>query len=659
MYDVQLLGALSLYDGNIAEMRTGEGKTITSSIAVVLNAIYDKVHVITVNEYLALRDKEELSLLYEKLGFSVSINLIKMKKEQKAQAYNADIMYSTASELGFDYLKDNMVSTPQEKVNQHKYATALIDEVDLVLIDEARTPLIIGKGQPENQYEIVRAQKAVEKLNVNDYIVDIQSQTVVLTDTGEQKINNYFKIDNIYAEKNIQYMYRVNQALLANFIYKKEVDYTIAKKDKKSEKEIVIIDTFTGRIFFGRRFTHGLHQAIEAKHAKEGIKIQDETKTTATITLQNFFRLYHKLSGMSGTAKEESKEFFEIYGVNITVIPPNKPVRRTDFPLVIFKTKNEKWKYVTERVKYHYELGRPVLIGTVSVEDSEVLSEILHQNRLPHKVLNAKQNEEEANIIAQAGRKYSITVATNMAGRGTDIKVDKDTELVVFLTELNESQRIDNQLKGRTSRQGNNGLTETIISLEDGIFEKTKMEALKTLTVINPVPNSVFKVLKMVQEELENSGYAMRNNSLKYDDVIREQRNIFYKSRDKILYEDDINKLKEYLEKLTNNQKLLELEELIKNNKSENNRLMIYKSLILNSIDYAWVDHIDKLESLKDGISWRSYNGSNPFIVYQNEAQILWNDFNKNIKSYISEHLKNIRKLEEVEKEKSAYNMRY
>lgn len=648
LYDVQLEGAITLNNGKIAEMKTGEGKTITSSLPVILNALDNHVHVVTVNPYLAKRDKEELEKLYSALGFTTGLNTSEMKSVEKKLAYECDIMYSTASELGFDYLRDNMVTSLEERVNPYGYNFALIDEVDLVLIDEARTPLIIGKPKEDDKNLIIKADNIVKKLLHSDYEIDPQSKGIALLSTGIDKIENFYSIDNLYSQENIPVMYRINQALLANYAYQKDIDYAIARQNKKSKKEIVIIDKFTGRLFFGRRFTNGLHQAIEAKHRKEGIQIQDETQTVATITLQNYFRSYSKLAGMSGTAKEEAKEFNDIYGLEVVEIKPNKPLNRKDFPILILEDKQEKWDYVLNRIKYHHDKGRPVLIGTVSVEDSEVLSNLLKNNKLNHSVLNAKQDKSEAEIIKNAGKAGQITVATNMAGRGTDIKVDKNTELVVILTELNESLRIDNQLKGRTSRQGAYGITETILSIHDTIFEKTNVSAVKSLTAVNPLPPAFESILRMVQEELESSGYSSRNNSLKYDDVIREQRNLFYKARNYIL------ETKNDLEKVYKNfggKHIDKINDFAKNSSLKESLLREY---LLYALDNSWVEHIDKLEKLKDGISWRSYNGSNPIIIYQNEAKELWEIFLKDTSIKLNAISQEVEKLD-YKKMKSAY----
>lgn len=630
LHDVQLHGAIALYDGNIAEMRTGEGKTYTSALPTILNATIAPTHVVTVNEYLAQRDKEELEPLYKALGFTVGLNLNEMNITQKRAAYDCDIMYSTANELGFDYLKDNMVPNLSYRVNQHGYNSTLIDEVDLVLIDEARTPLIIGQDSKSPAGPIMEAQNIVSTLSPEtDLKIDYKSRSVSLTNAGAEKVANAYNLVNIYDEDNIGYMHLINEALLANFIYKENVDYAITKG---KNKEVCIIDSFTGRMQPGRRFSNGLHQALEAKHLRNGVEIKEENKTIATITLQNYFRLYNKISGMSGTAIEEQNEFQEVYGLKVIPIQPNKPLIRKDEEIIAFTTAKMKWDYVVERIIYHNKEHRPVLVGTVSVEDSELLSKRLSKARLKHKVLNAKQNEEEAKVIAQAGAKNAITIATNMAGRGTDIKVDDDTELVVILTELNESSRIDNQLKGRTSRQGAPGRTETIISLEDSIFKRVNVDFMKRFNLTNPLPKQFIKAFKSIQEELESNSYSARRSALKFDDVIREQRNIFYNTRNKILqsFHNENNFIVELMyEALSENEEALNNFNFL--TVDDKAKRALAKEVLLYSLDKAWVDHIDKLEALKSGIGWRGQNGKNPIITYQNEANELYEKFKQQV----------------------------
>lgn len=631
LYDVQLQGAVALFEGNIAEMKTGEGKTITSSLPVILRATEGKgCHVVTVNEYLAKRDKEILEPIYKFLGLTVSLNLNMDTRSKKKESYKADIMYSTASELGFDYLNDNMVMRIEDKVNfRGFYNYALIDEVDLVLIDEARTPLIIGKPFENDTIGVIKAQMAVSKLKPSDVTIDMKNRSVVLTESGQEIIQNYYKIENLYSKENTEIVHQVQQALSANFVFKADIDYSVTIENGK--RTITIIDSFTGRLAIGRRFSQGLHQAIEAKHQKDKVEILEENKTVATITLQNFFRLYNKLAGMSGTAKEERSEFTEIYGLNVVEIDTNKPVIREDKPMVMYNNLDEKWKAITHAtVEYHNE-GNPVLIGTVSVEDSEILSNEFKKIGLKHQVLNAKQDAKEAHIISKAGVKGAVTISTNMAGRGTDIKVDEGYKLIVISTELNESKRIDNQLKGRTSRQGAPGVTETIISAEDRIFTKTALsDKFKRINMGVGQTKAFAKLVESVQEELESASFAARRSSLKYDDIIREQRKIFYEARDKVLELNNYKEAEEYLEKVSG--KIYDLNKIAGSNEG---KIRMIRDLLLYAMDAAWIDHIDNLETLKQGIGWRAQSGHNPIIIYQNEAKLLYDEFLDNIKESI------------------------
>lgn len=629
-YDVQLQGGITLFDGKIAEMKTGEGKTITSVFPVVLRAMSGNgVHVISVNEYLTERDYNNLKPIYEFLGLTVALNKHDDNRTVKIKSYEADIMYSTASTLGFDYLNDNLVMDKSQKVGKRKKYFALIDEIDLVLIDEARTPLIIGRSQSNESPNIIRAQYAVEKLKSEDVIVDIKSQSVVLTKEGESKIGEYFGIENIYDEQHTEIFHLVYQALLANFVFKEDVDYSVTLE--KGSKTITIIDTFTGRLYFGRRYNNGLHQALEAKHHKDGVLLQDENQSTATITLQNFFKLYDYLAGMSGTAKEEYTEFLEIYGLHVIEIDTNKPLIREDKPLELYQTLEEKWDRVVELTSEYNKEGHPVLIGTVSVEDSEYLSNKFKKAKIKHQLLNAKQDSREAEIISKAGKKGSVTISTNMSGRGTDILVDENYKLIVISTELNESTRIDNQLKGRTSRQGAPGVTETILSAEDSIFVKTKItDKLKLLvTVSQGRSKQVDKLLKNVQSELEAASFSARRYSLKYDDIIRDQRSNFYSARDKVLEIGNLGTGIEYLNKLSRN----DYTNIIKSaSGSDTQKIKMLQDLLLLALDGAWIQHINNLEILKSGIGWRASSGHNPIIVYQNEAKLLYDEFQDTIR---------------------------
>lgn len=652
VYDVQLQGAVALFEGNIAEMKTGEGKTLTSAFPIVLRATEGLgCHVVTVNEYLTQRDHSILEPIYTFLGLTSSVNLNEHSRGKKKESYKADIMYSTASELGFDYLRDNMVSNLGDKVNQRTYNYALIDEVDLVLIDEARTPLIIGKPFDNDEAMVIKAQYAINKLKKDDLELDFKNNNVTLLESGQEKIEEYFNLDNLYSEDNTLIAHYVHQALIANFIFMEDKDYAITKSEGKNI--ISIIDTFTGRISHGRRFTNGLHQALEAKHIKDKVEILEETKSVATITLQNFFRLYTKLAGMTGTGKEERSEFMEIYGLNVVEIDTNKPVIREDKPIIMYNTKAEKWKAVTKKTVEYHNQGHPVLIGTVSVEDSEILSKHFKAIKLKHQVLNAKQDSKEAEIISYAGVKGAVTIATNMAGRGTDIKVDPDYKLVVISTELNESTRIDNQLKGRTSRQGAPGITETIISADDGIFSKTALsDRIRMINKGLGDTKNFIKLIKTVQNELESAAFAARRFSLKYDDIIREQRASFYNARNKVLelktYEDAIL----YINKLSK-KKLNKKIESIKGSKDGLTRMI--RDLLLYSMDQAWINHIGNLETLKQGISWRAQSGHNPIIIYQNESKLLYDEFLDEIAETIIEMLDEMEVISDGNIQKNLY----
>ena len=476
-YHVQLMGGIVLHDGNIPEMRTGEGKTLTATMPVYLNALTGEgVHVVTVNEYLATRDSTEMGELYNWLGLTVGLNINSKSSEEKRAAYACDITYSTNNELGFDYLRDNMVVYRHQMV-QRPLNYAIVDEVDSILIDEARTPLIIS-GQAEKSTALyTRTDMFVKKLKEEvDYKIDIQSKTISLTETGIEKAEEYFDLDNLYDIENTALTHHLDQALRANYIMLRDIDYVV------QEGKVLIVDQFTGRIMDGRRYSDGLHQAIEAK---ENVDIEDETKTMATVTFQNFFRMYKKLAGMTGTAKTEEEEFREIYNIEVIQIPTNKPVIRDDRPDILYTTLNSKFKAVVQDIKERYRKGQPVLVGTVAVETSELLSNLLTKERIPHEVLNAKNHFKEAEIILNAGQKGAVTIATNMAGRGTDIKLGLGVAelggLAVIGTERHESRRIDNQLRGRSGRQGDPGVSQFYLSLEDDLMKRFGSDRVKQL----------------------------------------------------------------------------------------------------------------------------------------------------------------------------------
>lgn len=663
-YDVQIKGAIVLHEGNVAEMRTGEGKTLTATMPIILNAISGNgVHVVTVNEYLAKRDIEELRPLYEFFELTVGLNINSKSPDQKREAYNADILYTTATELGFDYLRDNMVKAPNERVNTKPRNFALIDEVDSILIDEARTPLIIAQDSNDGLADYINADKFAKSLVITDYYIDLEAKVVFLSKDGEEKANKFFHVESIYDSENTEIMHRIAQAMHANLIQKLDVDYAIKQNDSNN-KEIVIIDQFTGRIMPGRRFNDGLHQALEAKHLRDGVTINPESVTSATITLQNFFRLYKKLAGMSGTAKTEEEEFTDIYNMRVIEIETNKPSQRKDHPLALYTTKKSKWLAIINKIKKLQETGQPLLVGTASVEDSEYLSKLLKAEKIPHVVLNAKQDQNEAETIAKAGKRGSITIATNMAGRGTDIKLTDDVKnlggLFVLSTELNESRRIDNQLKGRAGRQGDPGETVITASLEDDLFKrfgsKKIQERLKaTMAEGFPLPlnRTLSNLLTESQKRVEGQTFDARKSTLQYDDIVREQRTIYYEDRQKVVDAKSLDDLMPHIKKVTTQISSNEIlrsksdwddwkehhpiesltEVVIDTFKKmdQTSALNTAKAIILSAMDSSWIKHIDALEQLRSGISYRSYAGGNPIIAYQNESAQLYDELINNI----------------------------
>ena len=545
-YYVQLLGGLAIHYGNIAEMKTGEGKTLTSILPAYLNALTgDGVHIITVNEYLAGRDANWMGKIYEFLGLTVGINYREYNQEQKRAAYNCDIMYSTNNEIGFDYLRDNMVVRAEDRV-QRPLNFVIIDEVDSVLIDEARTPLIIsgGKMQSANLYQ--QADKFAKTLKENEgYIYDEKTKATSLDETGIKKAEKYFNVKNLYDIEHATLVHFINQALHANYSMKKDFDYVI------QDGKIVIVDQFTGRLMPGRNFSEGLHQAIEAK---EGVQINEETKTLATITFQNLFRMYKKIAGMTGTAKTEEEEFRDIYNMYVIQIPTNKPIIRQDYSDLIFATAEGKYSAIVKEIKERHEKGQPVLVGTVAVENSEKLSKMLKKEHIPHEVLNAKNNAREAEIIAKAGEKGAVTIATNMAGRGTDIKLGKGVKelggLCVLGTERHESRRIDNQLRGRSGRQGDPGMTQFCVSFEDDLMVRFGTDSAKHLLQkvgfdgeLSIRSKALSRSIESAQKRVEGNNFDTRKHLLEYDDVINNQRMIIYGRRNQILDSDSIHSI--------------------------------------------------------------------------------------------------------------------
>ena len=543
---VQLLGALAIHYGNIAEMKTGEGKTLTSVLPAYLNALSGKgVHIITVNEYLAGRDAEWMGGIHRFLGLTVGVNTRDMSPREKQEAYNCDILYSTNNEIGFDYLRDNMVIRKENRV-QRPLNFAIVDEVDSVLIDEARTPLIISGGSMQSANLYLDADKFAKSLKEGvDYILDETGKTTIsvsLTDEGSAKAEKMFKIKNLYEIENTTLLHYINQALKANYAMKLDVDYVV------QDGEVVIVDQFTGRLMKGRAYSDGLHQAIEAK---EGVKINQETKTLATITFQNLFRMYKKLSGMTGTAKTEEEEFRDIYNMYVIEIPTNKPVIRIDAPDLVFATRSAKYKAIINEVKKRYEKGQPVLIGTIAIETSELISDLLKKAHIPHDILNAKNHAREAEIISKIGEHRSVTIATNMAGRGTDIKLSDEIRelggLCVIGTERHESRRIDNQLRGRSGRQGDPGYTQFFVSMEDDLMIRFGSERIREMMKSfgfgdQAIQSKTFtKAIGTAQKRVEGNNFDTRKHLLQYDDVMNTQREIMYGKRNEILDSESIH----------------------------------------------------------------------------------------------------------------------
>lgn len=676
-YRVQIMGGIVMHNGDVPEMRTGEGKTLTATMPVYLNAISGEgVHVITVNEYLSTRDATEMGEVYSWLGLSVGINLSAKSSSEKREAYNCDITYSTNSEVGFDYLRDNMV-VRQEDMVQRPLNFALIDEVDSVLIDEARTPLIVsGQVSSETSQLYIRADRFVKTLTSTDYIVDVPTKTISLTDYGIDKAEEYFHLDNLYDLENVALTHYIDNALRANYIMILDIDYVVSQ-----EGEILIVDQFTGRTMEGRRFSDGLHQAIEAK---EGVRIQEESKTSASITYQNMFRMYKKLAGMTGTAKTEEEEFREVYNMRIIPIPTNKPVARIDHPDLLYPTLESKFKAVVEDVKARHAKGQPVLVGTVAVETSDIISKRLVDAGIPHEVLNAKNHFKEAQIIMNAGQRGAVTIATNMAGRGTDIKLGEGVRelggLCVIGTERHESRRIDNQLRGRSGRQGDPGESQFYLSLEDDLMRRFGSDRIKAfldrmnLDEEDAVIRSrmLTRQVESAQKRVEGNNYDTRKQVLQYDDVMREQREIIYAERRDVITADrdlgpeikamikrTIKRTVEAHSHSDRDEALAAILNFAKNNlvdeqsiqqsdleylsfdeiKEElfNRAMVVYdaqmaklktpdavkefqKVLILMVVDNKWTDHIDALDQLRQSVGLRGYAQNNPVVEYQSEG---------------------------------------
>ncbi|MBQ2004583.1 MAG: preprotein translocase subunit SecA [Peptococcaceae bacterium] len=675
-FDVQLMGGVILHQGRIAEMKTGEGKTLVATLPVYLNALTGKgVHVITVNDYLATRDSEQMGKLYNFLGLSVGLIVHGLDFNQRKEAYAADITYGTNNEFGFDYLRDNMVMHPQNMV-QRELNFALVDEVDSILIDEARTPLIISgvAEKPKDYYTMV--SKIIPRLKAEqDYTVDEKAKNVVLTEEGVTHVEQLLGINNLSDESNMELAHHVNQGLRAHVIMHRDRDYVV------KDGQVIIVDEFTGRLMFGRRYSEGLHQAIEAK---EGVKIEKESQTLATITFQNYFRMYNKLAGMTGTAKTEEDEFRGIYGMDVVIIPTNKPVVREDRPDVVYRTQMGKYKAIVEKVVERYEAGQPVLVGTVSIQISELISELLRRRGIPHQVLNAKYHEKEAEIVAQAGQSKMVTIATNMAGRGTDIVLGEGVKdmggLYIIGTERHEARRIDNQLRGRSGRQGDPGFTQFYISLEDdlmrrfgadnitGIMDKIGMDDDM------PIENKMIsKSIETAQKRVEVRNFEIRKNVLEYDDVMNKQREVIYGQRRQILMgenmaasiramvetiassileeiaaagkypeEWDLDLLQQRMNEAFALTEVLDKDAILRMEKPEVEAYLhevalrryeqreaelgaeqfheVERLILLKNVDIKWMEHLDAMDQLRQGINLRAYAQRSPVDEYKNEA---------------------------------------
>ena len=710
-FRVQLMGGMALHEGNIAEMKTGEGKTLTATMPVYLNALSGKgVHVVTVNEYLATRDAEEMGELYEWLGLSVGLNLNSKSSAEKREAYESDITYTTNNELGFDYLRDNMVVYKEDMVLR-PLSFAILDEVDSILIDEARTPLIISGQANISSSFYTRCDFFVKGLKEDeDYTIDVQTKTISFTEEGIDKAEQAFRTSNLYDVNNQELVHHLDQSLRANYIMLRDIDYVV------DEDEVKIVDQFTGRIMEGRRYSDGLHQAIEAK---ENVEIQKETKTMATITFQNFFRMYEKLAGMTGTAKTEEEEFTEIYNMNVIAIPTNRPMVRDDRDDIIYPTLDSKFRAVVRDIKERYEAGQPILVGTVAVETSELLSQYLKQEGIPHEILNAKNHFREAEIIVNAGQPGSVTIATNMAGRGTDIKLGPGvTELgglAVIGTERHESRRIDNQLRGRSGRQGDPGVSQFYLSLEDDLMRRAGSDAIQQLLERLKIEGDdaviqsrmITRQIESAQERIEGNNYDTRRSVLRYDDVMREQREVIYSQREEVILQDkslnyvtipmiqrtidryvdmytqeekaeDWNlsylvefahtvllreegleekdlegktarEIRDYLQEIARENYTTQKEEL----ENEEMFLEFEKVVVLRVVDQQWTDHIDEMDQLRQGIGLRSYGQSDPLIEYQQEGYRLFEEMIADVEYEVTRLLLKSRIRQNLEREQT------
>ncbi|WP_050608298.1 preprotein translocase subunit SecA [Clostridium niameyense] len=709
-YREQLMGGIVLHQGRIAEMKTGEGKTLVATLPAYLNALTGKgVHIVTVNDYLAKRDRDLMAPVYEFLGLKSGVILHNLTSEQRQEAYAADITYGTNSEFGFDYLRDNMVVYKEERV-QRKLNFCIIDEVDSILIDEARTPLIIsGQGEKSTEFYKVADYFAKSLKQEEHFTVDEKANSVILTDSGVEKAEDFFKLENYADPENMEIQHHVVQALKANYMMKKDKDYMV------KEGEVLIVDEFTGRAMEGRRYSDGLHQAIEAK---EGVKVERESKTLATITYQNYFRMYNKLSGMTGTAQTEENEFREIYGLDVIVVPTHKPMIRIDQPDLVYKTEKGKFKAIVSEIVERHKKGQPVLVGTVSIEKSELLSSMLKKKGIPHQVLNAKFHEREAEIVSYAGEYGMVTIATNMAGRGTDIKLTGKAEqaggLIIIGTERHESRRIDNQLRGRSGRQGDPGESRFYVSLEDDlmrIFGSEKIQGVVEKIGLGDdeaiESKMVSSAIESAQKKVEGNNFDIRKTLLQYDDVINKQREIIYKQRTEVLegedlrdqimammkdliytsvashvsgleeeFEQELNNLVSYLEDLYLPKDSVTVEELSKLSDEEiKEKLLditiklydekekhigseqmreIERVILLRVVDTKWMDHIDNMDHLKQGIGLRAYKQQDPVQAYQFEGSQMFDEMIYNIKVDTVRYLFHVEVERAPEREKVA-----
>ena len=708
-YDVQLIGGIVLHQGRIAEMRTGEGKTLVATLPSYLNALTGNgVHIITVNDYLAKRDRDEMGRIHEFLGLSVGVIIHGQTQVEKQMMYNCDITYGTNNEFGFDYLRDNMVVYKQEKV-QRDLNYVIVDEVDSILIDEARTPLIIS-GQGSKSTDLYKvADFFVKALQESDYMKDEKKNSVILTDEGIAKAEKFFHLENYADAENMDIQHHLVQALKANHMMRNEKDYIV------KDGEVIIVDDFTGRLMEGRRYSDGLHQAIEAK---EGVKVARESKTLATITFQNYFRMYTKLAGMTGTAETEEAEFREIYGLDVIVIPTNMPVVRVDYPDVVYKTVKGKYKALVDEIQESHAKGQPVLVGTVSIEKSEEISNMLKRRGIPHQVLNAKYHEKEAEIVALAGQKGAVTIATNMAGRGTDIKLGEGVVeaggLKILGTERHESRRIDNQLRGRAGRQGDPGASRFYISLEDDLMRIFGSERLSG--VVDKLgldeedaieSKMVSSAIEGAQRKVEGNNFDIRKNVVKYDDVMNKQREIIYKQRQEVLmgadirdqiqgmisdvvtssvrnhisgvedtFDDELNKLVKFMEEVFVPRGTFTAEELSNMSVDEISKAYLDKAgelykekeaefgdeqmreiervILLKIVDSKWMDHIDNMDHLKQGIGLRAYKQQDPAQAYQMEGSDMFAEMIDNIKEETVKYLFHVKLEKAPEREQVA-----